>query len=132
MIFMSFFIGFEMYREHLLYGKGDVSEIIKLVVILLSVFIFGTINCFLHYIEYDEESDYICHSLWWWKHKYKLSEVTFVGYLPFGTFGTYLINYKRFALTKGFLVICLFSKKKMLELYEAAKRKNPNCITDLK
>ncbi len=107
----------------MLYRNGDSKDTIKLVVILLSVFIFGTINCFLHYIEYDEESDYICHSLWWWKHKYKLSEVTFVGYLPFGTFGTYQINYKRYALTKSFPITCLFSKNKIIELYEAAKRK---------
>ena len=125
---MSFFIGFEMYREHLLYKKGDVSDIIKLLVLLLSIFILGTINYFLHYVEYDEERDYVCYSVLGRKFKFKLSEVTFVGYLPFGIDGTYQINYKRYALTKSFPIFCLFSKKKILELYEAAKRKKSKDI----
>ena len=113
-------------------GNANDPKNVRVYIFMLAIAIFNIVRVYLHYIEYDEESDYICHSILWWKHKYKLSEVTFVGYLPFGTFGTYLINYKRFALTKGFPVFCLFSKKKMLELYEAAKRKNPNCVTDLK
>ena len=106
-------------------------ENVRMYIFFFTISILSIINFYLHYVEYDEESDYVCYSVLGRKFKFKLSEVTFVGYLPFGIDGTYQINYKRYALTKSFPIFCLFSKKKVIELYEAAKRKNPNCATDL-
>lgn len=113
-------------------GNANNPKNIRVYIFLLAISIISIIVFYLQYIEYDEENDYVCYPYLWWKYKFKLSEVTFVGYLPFGTFGTYQISFKRFAKTKSFPIFCLFSKKKILELYEAAKRKNPNCVTDLK
>ena len=124
-IFMSIFIGLVMRKEYLLYGKGDKNDIIKLVVILLFVFVMGTITFSLLFIEYDEENDYICYSGFGRKFKARLSDVAYVGFLPFGIDGTYEIKY---GTEKSFPFFCLFNKKKMLELYEAVKKKNPDCV----
>lgn len=86
-------------------------ENVRMYIFFLTISILSIINFYLHYVEYDEERDYVCYSVLGRKFKFKLSEVTFVGYLPFCIDGTYQINYKRYALSKSFPIFCLFSKK---------------------
>lgn len=106
------------------YGRGNETSIIKLTVILLCGFGIVSIFYFLHFIEYDEENNYICYSNFGRKFKARLSDVSYVGYLPFGIDGSYQIRY---GTEKALPFFCLFGKKKMKELYEAVKKKNPNC-----
>ncbi len=54
------------------------------------------------------------------KFKGKLSDVSYVGYLPFGVDGAYQIKY---GTEKTLPFFCLFGKKKMKGLYETVKRK---------
>lgn len=70
--------------------------------------------------EKNEGNNYICYSEFGRKFKGKLSDVSYVGYLPFGVAGTYQIKYGTEKLLPFF---CLFGKKKMKELYETVKRK---------
>lgn len=74
--------------------------------------------------EKNEGNNYICYSAFGRKFKGKLSDVSYVGYLPFGVDGAYQIKY---GTEKTLPFFCLFGKKKMKELYETVKKKNPNC-----
>lgn len=70
--------------------------------------------------EKNEGNNYICYSAFGRKFKGKLSDVSYVGYLPLGVDGAYQIKY---GTEKTLPFFCLFGKKKMKELYETVKRK---------
>ena len=105
---MSIFIGLVMRKEYLLYGKGDKNDIIKLVVILLFVFVMGTITFSSFLLSMMKKMiTYVILDLD--EIKARLSDVAYVGFLPFGIDGTYEIKY---GTEKSFPFFCLFNKRK--------------------
>ena len=124
LLLLVIFVIYSMETDSQNHGNTTRQEDIGMYIFLLSIAILSMIMFFLHFIEYDEESDYICYSAFGRKFKARLSDVSYVGYLPFGADGMYQIRY---GIEKSLPFFCLFGKRKMKELYEAVKKKNSNC-----
>lgn len=119
----------EMWKETQFAEQSHITEIIRSNVLSFLIFGIITAGVFLHHIEYDENADYICFSDFGQKFEAKLSDITYIGYIPFCR-GIYRIKIK--AKTKRkFPTFCIGNKNKLKELYKTVKNYNPECSCSL-